>query len=176
MMFCVTARSHKLHLSLGDVRVRDCWTPATLFPLVVAPQRRGVAGAKTSATASLISSLNLALFRRGAPATGDARTATSPDGALGADLPLFELVYEKRPPGSDCKHRLKVRFLVLFRYFTGFYRVFFRTSSQSLVQVSFLLGFTEFFFELLHSRFFKLLFTGFYRVFFRNTSTSFLFP
>jgi len=33
-------KSHRFHLSLSNVWVRDCWTPGTLFPLIVCTQRK----------------------------------------------------------------------------------------------------------------------------------------
>ena len=33
-------KSHRFHLSLSNVWVRDCWTPGTLFPLIVCTKRK----------------------------------------------------------------------------------------------------------------------------------------
>lgn len=78
-------KSHKFHLSLGNVWVRDCCTPGTLFPLIVSPQRKDTKPFKSSAGMNyLIPSFNLPFFRS---------TPSSPDNScVQEDEPLFDLV------------------------------------------------------------------------------------
>ena len=99
-------KSHKFHISLGNVYVRDCCTKGTEFPLIVSPQRRD-SRVQRPTTASLISSLNIPFFRL------SSSSPSSLNDSRNDDAPLFDLVYEKRPPGSDWKHRLKVTSLAV---------------------------------------------------------------
>ncbi len=78
-------KSHKFHLSLGNVWVRDCSTTATLFPLIVCPQRKDARPSKSSAgMGSLLPGFNLPFFRS---------SPSSPNLGLQQDeAPLFDLV------------------------------------------------------------------------------------
>lgn len=80
-------KSHKFHLSLGNVWVRDCSTPGTLFPLIVCPQRKDNRPFKPSAgMGSLLPGFNLPFFRN---------SPSSPNISIaGDDEPLFDLVSE----------------------------------------------------------------------------------
>lgn len=118
-------KSHKFHLSLGNVWVRDCSTPGTFFPLIVCPQRKDLRVPKPAyGMTSLIPAFNLPFFRS---------PPTSPEKPDQKEEPIFDLVkltsikyvcpfhlfffnlkvYEKRPPGSDWNHRLKVTSLAI---------------------------------------------------------------
>ena len=79
-------KSHKFHLSLGNVWVRDCSTTATLFPLIVSPQRKDTRPSKsTTGMGSLLSAGFSLPFFRSSP--------SSPNLGLQQDeAPLFDLV------------------------------------------------------------------------------------
>lgn len=58
-------KSYKFHLSLGNVWVRDCSTPGTLFPLIVSPQRKDprLSSSTAKPSSSLIPAFHLPFFR-----------------------------------------------------------------------------------------------------------------
>lgn len=78
-------KSHRFHLSLGNVWVRDCSTPTTLFPLIVCPQRKDTRPCKSSTgMGSLLPGFNLPFFRS---------SQSSPNISSTADEdPIFDLV------------------------------------------------------------------------------------
>lgn len=57
-------KSHKFHLSLGNVWVRDCATKGTCFPDIVCPQRKDARPFKsTTGMGSLLPAFNIPFFR-----------------------------------------------------------------------------------------------------------------
>lgn len=83
-------KSHKFHLSLGNVWVRDCSTPGTLFPLIVRPQRSDTRPSNSALTkavtgSSLISGFSIPFFRSNP--TSPTSSANEPNRE-----PLFDLV------------------------------------------------------------------------------------
>uniref|UniRef100_A0A0P6FFD1 Vacuolar protein sorting-associated protein 13D n=1 Tax=Daphnia magna TaxID=35525 RepID=A0A0P6FFD1_9CRUS len=99
-------KSNKFHLSLGNVWVRDCSTAASLFPLIVSPQRKDARPFKSFAgMGSLLPGFNLPFFRS---------SPSSPNLNVSQDeAPLFDFVYERHPPGSNWDHRLKITSLAI---------------------------------------------------------------
>lgn len=79
-------KSHKFHLSLGNVWVRDCSTRGTLFPLIVSPLRKDTRVPKTAyGVTSLIPAFNLPFFRS---------PPTSPVSSDQKEEPIFDLVMQ----------------------------------------------------------------------------------
>lgn len=78
-------KSNKFHLSLGNVWVRDCCTTASLFPLIVSPQRKDARPFKSfSGMGSILPGFNLPFFRS---------SPSSPNLNVSRDeAPLFDFV------------------------------------------------------------------------------------
>ncbi|KAJ2952417.1 hypothetical protein O0L34_g6723 [Tuta absoluta] len=100
------ASSLLVAVSLGSVALRERVTPATLFPVLVAPM--GMIRENLSAMNPSAATLSWCRAQTASPAPPAVAAATAPAAPAAAE-PLFQLTYEKKPFGLNCDYKLFVK-------------------------------------------------------------------